>query len=210
MYCEKCGKQINDDSKFCMYCGAAVQKTEPEGKVCPDCGKEFEENMVFCDQCGRKLCAKGNVKKETGTKGGLVGFKNDEKGSSVSGVRNHTKLYEFHMMSKYDGEPTVGIAKATGTLKIYDDCIEFKKTFGNALGGAFGAVGLLVAQKKATKDGDTETYTYNSIRDVWKGAYAGLMPTIVIQFNSGDIISFCGAALGRSIDQAVETIRRLK
>lgn len=26
MYCEKCGKQINDDAKFCPYCGATLKK----------------------------------------------------------------------------------------------------------------------------------------------------------------------------------------
>ena len=34
MYCESCGKQIPDDSKFCEFCGTAVKaKTKPESFV---------------------------------------------------------------------------------------------------------------------------------------------------------------------------------
>ena len=34
MYCHNCGKQVNDDAKFCSYCGAALQgeasKSQPQ------------------------------------------------------------------------------------------------------------------------------------------------------------------------------------
>ena len=28
MFCEKCGKEIPDSTKFCPYCGAAVSKAQ--------------------------------------------------------------------------------------------------------------------------------------------------------------------------------------
>lgn len=29
MFCTKCGKEINEDAKFCIYCGSQVKHTEP-------------------------------------------------------------------------------------------------------------------------------------------------------------------------------------
>ncbi|MGN0269710.1 MAG: zinc-ribbon domain-containing protein, partial [Candidatus Weimeria sp.] len=31
MYCRKCGKQINDDAKFCKYCGTPVKRNNKPG-----------------------------------------------------------------------------------------------------------------------------------------------------------------------------------
>ena len=35
MVCRRCGKEIEDDSKFCVYCGAKVTtiSTEEEGSI---------------------------------------------------------------------------------------------------------------------------------------------------------------------------------
>lgn len=43
MYCRNCGKEIKDGSRFCLYCGQAVQGGNPgaQGTVPPPaCGKE--------------------------------------------------------------------------------------------------------------------------------------------------------------------------
>lgn len=51
--CSKCGKQLDDNARFCDGCGEKVI----HGAVCPNCGKEVEEGMAFCRSCGAKLSA---------------------------------------------------------------------------------------------------------------------------------------------------------
>jgi len=36
MFCKNCGKEIEDDSKFCRYCGAALAKSEEEAPTPED------------------------------------------------------------------------------------------------------------------------------------------------------------------------------
>lgn len=43
MYCESCGKQINDDAKFCPYCGKPVNHT----------GKESDEDVRSAGSSGK-------------------------------------------------------------------------------------------------------------------------------------------------------------
>ena len=54
MYCKNCGKEIDDDSKFCQYCGVEQSKKEtgtytepkvnntPKHKTCSICGQTNE------------------------------------------------------------------------------------------------------------------------------------------------------------------------
>ena len=59
--CPQCGKKVNPGSKFCIYCGAALEAPaeQPEEKaevtVCKACGKPLEEGVVFCTNCGTKI-----------------------------------------------------------------------------------------------------------------------------------------------------------
>ena len=50
--CKHCGVPLDDDSLFCVICGA---KVEPQGKACPCCGVEVEDDSVFCTKCGKRL-----------------------------------------------------------------------------------------------------------------------------------------------------------
>jgi len=57
----QCGKKVNPGSKFCIYCGAALEapaeqpEEKAEVKVCKACGKPLEEGVVFCTNCGTKI-----------------------------------------------------------------------------------------------------------------------------------------------------------
>ena len=72
MFCLNCGKQIDDDSEFCCFCGEKVQriKTQPqqkeepkieskrnvvyEGNIhkCPNCGEVLKSFEATCPSCG--------------------------------------------------------------------------------------------------------------------------------------------------------------
>lgn len=53
MRCEKCGVQIDKDSKFCKSCGAK-QNDEQIDKFCSKCGAPLK-NQIKCDNCNHTL-----------------------------------------------------------------------------------------------------------------------------------------------------------
>lgn len=64
MKCPKCGKELADGAKFCMYCGTRVEKkTETKAGPekmreeirCPNCGAAAGPNDHFCQWCGSPL-----------------------------------------------------------------------------------------------------------------------------------------------------------
>ena len=48
MKCKYCGKEIDEGSVFCGYCG----KQQPKVMYCIKCGKEIGSDDVFCGYCG--------------------------------------------------------------------------------------------------------------------------------------------------------------
>ena len=48
MKCKFCGKEIDEGSMFCGYCG----KQQPKVKYCVKCGKEIDPDDSFCGYCG--------------------------------------------------------------------------------------------------------------------------------------------------------------
>ena len=68
MFCQFCGKEISDNSKFCNYCGEKQEIIIPTKKICPQCKTDFDTDMSFCNECGSKLievpvdCASDDVK----------------------------------------------------------------------------------------------------------------------------------------------------
>lgn len=46
MYCNKCGKSIDEDSKFCRYCGAEISKSKTNNKKAKT-DKKGEENKLW-------------------------------------------------------------------------------------------------------------------------------------------------------------------
>lgn len=54
MFCVKCGNEIENGSRFCIYCGADT--LELSDVVCPICGSiPREPGKEFCDECGFRL-----------------------------------------------------------------------------------------------------------------------------------------------------------
>lgn len=66
MYCEKCGKEMRYESRFCGMCGAEQTYTpfsandvefadEAQMNECPSCGKKLPPRAGFCVYCGKAI-----------------------------------------------------------------------------------------------------------------------------------------------------------
>lgn len=61
--CDECGRENDDDYKYCLGCGAALQEgsqeesEEEDSEIinCPYCGAEQPSNFKFCGSCGEKI-----------------------------------------------------------------------------------------------------------------------------------------------------------
>lgn len=47
-YCEKCGKKLAENARFCSYCGVK----QPKRPKCVKCGTELPPDAMFCHMCG--------------------------------------------------------------------------------------------------------------------------------------------------------------
>lgn len=182
MNCTKCGQDLAEGAKFCSNCGTRVEKQQ-DHTFCTTCGARLEPSARFCPSCG--------VKVERITAETPADVTAPEKPVTV-----------LKMVSLYEGTPTVGIAKATGTLSVYHDRIEFVKQLGNALGGAFGLAGLAAAKSK-TKDDPIDIYPVSQISRLYVGKYCGVYNTLVLTLRDGFTVSFCPAAPGSSAPQNI-------
>lgn len=194
MNCTKCGQPLAENAKFCPSCGARVERQS--GVFCSACGAKLEPSAQFCPACGTKAGqASGQTSGQTsgGTSGRTSGGTVNPSGRLIASLK---------MVSMYEGTPTVGIAKATGPLSIYDDRIEFKKTMGNALGGAFGLIGMAVAQSKVKND-PINIYPVSQIAELRVGKYSGVYNTLVVVMRDGTTVSFCPAIPGSSEPQNI-------
>lgn len=50
-FCKGCGQALEEDTKFCPYCGKKVGGN----KLCPNCQAENPVGAKFCSSCGNKL-----------------------------------------------------------------------------------------------------------------------------------------------------------
>lgn len=179
MNCTKCGQTLAEGVKFCSNCGTPVEQQQSKA-FCPTCGAKLEPSAQFCTACGIKV---GQAVRNTVTTSGKL-------------------ITSLKMVSMYEGTPTVGIAKATGPLSVYDDRIEFKKQMGNALGGAFGLVGMAVAKSKVKND-PIDIYPVSQIAQLRVGKYSGVYNTLVVALRDGTTVSFCPAVPGSSAPQNI-------
>lgn len=201
MYCKQCGKVISDQSRFCGYCGAPVL----QDTVCPACGARIEENQMFCVNCGTRI---GRRERQASNPAMINGFQNqtaarnsgsgNAENQGYEGRKNTSSgalLRSVKLVSLYEGEPTVGIAKATGNLNIYDDRIEFAKKMGNSAVSMMGVLGIAVAAAKASD----EIFEYRNLAGIRTGKYGGVYNTLVLTTTAGRTVSFVPAVPGSGI-----------
>ncbi len=85
MKCQQCGRDINDNAKFCKYCGNPVMEhlEEPKAneavRICTKCGKQMRNDNLFCTNCGTALAGastpkSNHVTKKTKKKKGITLF----------------------------------------------------------------------------------------------------------------------------------------
>ncbi len=51
--CISCGAELEDDSKFCFYCGK--QQPTDSAHHCPQCGAKIIDGNMYCIKCGSKI-----------------------------------------------------------------------------------------------------------------------------------------------------------
>ena len=200
MYCPKCGKQIKDDARFCGYCGCQIQTK----KVCPICNHEVEMDMIYCSYCGNKIVndtkptvnpAKQNNQNQVNT------YQNPNNNNQNNGVLLTLQA------SWYPGEVKVGIAKGTGTLKVYNNRIEFDKKIGSSASAVFGAVGMAVSASKAKKS-EAMVFPMNQIAQIRESSYGGMFPAMVIVLKNGEKHTFAGSFNRQKINECINLVRR--
>jgi len=54
MYCQKCGKKLENDSQFCSNCGEKVEK-EVKQSYCTHCGKKIDSTINICPFCNQNV-----------------------------------------------------------------------------------------------------------------------------------------------------------
>ena len=63
-FCKNCGKEVNENAKFCSGCGASLtgetpssnpQQNSTAGTPCPKCGSIIPLGNVACTNCGSLL-----------------------------------------------------------------------------------------------------------------------------------------------------------
>ena len=67
MFCENCGKQIDEVEEFCKYCGVKINKINfsTKSKKCPFCKEQVGLNERECPNCRRILFENIETKQES-------------------------------------------------------------------------------------------------------------------------------------------------
>ncbi|MGN1073802.1 MAG: zinc-ribbon domain-containing protein, partial [Eubacteriales bacterium] len=52
MVCRGCGREIAENARFCVHCGASVENGEQTERFCSVCGSPLHRESAFCPKCG--------------------------------------------------------------------------------------------------------------------------------------------------------------
>lgn len=161
--------------------GMFVEAAEYDTSRCPKCGTPIPNSLSKCPLCGRPR------------------------------LRELTIPYKLGMVSWYAGETKLGIAKATGSMTILNDRIEYKKNFGNTAAALtpYSAIYSLVKNNMDPK----EIFWLRDVAAVKESTYGLNIPSIVVTMRSGQVYTFA-TALNTQVNQdavqgAVALIRKL-
>ncbi len=223
-FCSNCGEPVSDVVKmrFCVVCGTQM---EAAARFCPVCGMRADpeetdtsvRQPVFGEPTRQPAFGEPTRQTAFGEPARQpVPEEPVRQAAFAEPVRQpvaeepvrqtQTPLMPAKMFSLYEGEPTIGIAKCTGTLTVYGDRLEFKKQLGNAVGGAFGLVGMAVSRSRIKED-PLLIFPLSQVLQLRTGKYGGVYNTLVLVMRDGTTVSLCPAVPGSSFPQ--EIVNRL-
>lgn len=188
MECANCGATIRAGAQFCVQCGTRV----PEKRVCPTCGNVLEQNQIFCAKCGTKYVETKRSVKNIPQPQPQPPAPSNQKMTNNSG----SPLRTMNMITKFYGEPALGVANKIGTLSIYTDHVEFTRKAG------FSLITTVAVQMK----GEHESYYYSDCVSIKTGTYAVVYTTLVLELKNGNKVTFCPAIPG---NKEMETVANL-
>ena len=103
MFCSNCGKEIDNNSKFCQYCGAKLQEEnviiankESTNNVCSICGYVYDKDKKYCPNCTADFIP---VEKRTDLHG--CGYYSEAKDNSKCKYVFHCKHEECIFVKNY-------------------------------------------------------------------------------------------------------------
>lgn len=162
--------------------GQTVVQNKPyDPSKCPKCGTAIPAGAKKCPVCGRAK------------------------------LPEPITPFKMNLVAWYKGETQFGIAKATGSLTILEDRIEYKKNLGNAAEMIIPYWNIYKAIKTNTEP--REVFWMHDIAGVKQSAYGLGVPAIVLTMNDGVTHTFVAATASQgnkdNVSCAVALITRL-
>ncbi|MCR5371584.1 MAG: zinc-ribbon domain-containing protein [Clostridium sp.] len=223
MFCRYCGAMVPDDSRFCEQCGTQLSTANARGAQTPSAAvppaQQFQQGGYpqqsgfpqggYPQQGGfpqggypqQGGFPQGGYTRQAGfPQGGFApqaGFAQGGYGAPAGyTAATGALLMDAGKMTRYNGKGAIGPVTGSGTLCIYDDRLEYRKTSGDQRGFMLGPIaGNLIARGSAKKH-PVDTYYFRDIARVDQGKYAGSLATLVIHKKDGKAVSFVPAGRG--------------
>ena len=203
MFCRYCGAQVPDDSRFCENCGAQLgaPAAVPGGQG------------AYTRQTAGPAGQGGYAPQGYGQNGYRQGYGQQESFVPNRGMgqaaASGALLMDAGKMTRYNGKGAVGPVTGSGTLKVFDDRLEYAKTSGDQRGFMFGPIVGNLVMRNGIKNNPVDVYYFRDIAGVTSGKYAGLMTTLVLNLRDGKAVSFVPAGRGFKNGDLIEELRSL-
>ena len=145
---------------------------------CPNCGTKIPEGAKKCSICGCKARILPAIP------------------------------FKLGFMSLFNGEAKIGVSKATGTLTVYDDRLEFKRLIGNAA-TVLTPYTLVYSAVRANMQ-PRDVYWMRDISKVKVSKNLLGVPSIILTMRAGEVYTFLAGlntqAAREMLEDAVELI----
>ena len=183
MFCNQCGNELSEKSKFCPKCGTAVAQ-----RVCSNCGTPYENGTMYCENCGSRIEANTSADDNTEQK-----FRSQNKPITVTTRKNIPEkprqtgqLLKTALVSWYKGEVKFAPATNSGKLEVYDNCMKCVNILGKVI----------------------FNFSYQEISNVKNSKMMGVFPSMVVTLKTGQKYTFASSVGGSAISEMVDLMQR--